>query len=351
MTNFILSEGIRFPMKERSLGSTGVKVSPIGLGCWALGGNSYGNIRDEESLGALETAWDSGANFYDTADVYGEGHSENLIGKFLKGKPRDKIFVATKAGWDFYPADRKPFQRAADASGKISHAGHHKNFEPAYLRFACEQSLRRLGTEAIDLYQLHNPSLEQIQRGEAVGVLEKLKKEGKIRFLGISVHTEAEALAAIEDPRMEALQVIFNLLDQRMKEKVFSEAQRKRVGILAREPLASGLLTGKYAPSHEFPKNDHRRRWNAEKREIDWKKIRLLQDVLKDQNISLQQAALEYILAFEAVTVVIPGAKTPAQVTGNLQASAAPRLTAETVLALRELYGNELVFKQGLIPR
>ena len=338
-------------MKERSLGNTGLKISEIGFGCWAIGGNSYGNVRDEESLEALETAWAAGVNFYDTADTYGEGHSEILMGKFLKGKPRDKVFVATKAGWDFYPADKKPSPFAADLSGKINHAGHHKNFDPAYLRFACEQSLKRLGIGTIDLYQLHNPSLEQIQKGDTVGVLEGLKREGKIRSIGISVHTEAEALAALKDPRIEVLQVIFNLLDQRMKEKVFPEAQRKQVGILAREPLASGLLTGKYAPAHEFPKNDHRRRWVAEKREIDWKKIRRVQEVLKNKDISLPQAALEYNLAFEAVSSVIPGAKTPAQVVANLKASAEPCADGETFSKLKALYEQESIFRQGLIPR
>lgn len=338
-------------MKERSLGQTGLKVSEIGLGCWAIGGNSYGDVRDEDSLEALETAWASGVNCFDTADIYGEGHSEILIGKFLKGKPRDKIFLATKAGWDFYPAGSKTFPWGAEIPGKDHRAVHRKNFDPAHLRFACDQSLKRLGVGTIDLYQLHNPSSEQIRRGEAVGALERLKKEGKIRFIGISVHTEAEALAALDDPRVEALQVIFNLLDRRMKAKVFPEASRKGVGVLAREPLASGLLTGKYAPDHAFPKNDHRRRWVAEKRALDWEKIQKLQAALKDQNISLQQAALEYILTFEAVTSVIPGAKTKAQVAENLTASVAPRLTRATVAAFEALYDTEPVFREGLIPR
>ena len=338
-------------MNERALGNTGSKVSEVGFGCWAIGGNSYGDVRDEDSLKALEIAWDSGVNFYDTADTYGEGHSEVLVGKFLKGKPRGKIFVATKCGWDFYPGNRTLWPCVADFPGKINHAGHRKNFDPTYVRFACTQSLRRLGTEIIDLFQLHNPSLDQIRKGETAGVLESLKKEGKIRFIGVSVHTEAEALAALEDSRFEVLQVIFNLLDQRMKEKVFPEAQQKRVGILAREPLASGLLTGKYAPSHKFPKNDHRRRWVEAKRGEDWEKIGRLQTILKDRNISLQQAALEYILSFKAVTTVIPGAKTGAQVVENLKASTAPRLTTETIAELRELYDREPIFKLGLVPR
>ena len=338
-------------MKERLLGRTGLGISEIGFGCWAIGGGSYGKVRDEDSLEALETAWDSGVNFFDTADIYGEGHSEVLIGKFLKSKPRDKKIVATKAGWDFYPANAKPASSQKGCSSHLNHTGHKKNFDPAYIRFACEQSLRRLGVEAIDLYQLHNPPLELIREKEIVGVLEKLKKEGKIRCIGISVHTEAEALTALEDSRVESLQVIFNLLDQRMAKKVFPEALEKGVGIVAREPLASGLLSGKYGPEHEFPKDDHRRRWVREKREADWQKIQRIQKELGGETSSLSQAALEFILAFEAVSTVIPGSKTKAQVVENVAASLKPSLDRETVSRWESLYANEEIFQKGLNPR
>ncbi len=230
-------------------------------------------------------------------------------------------------------------------------AAHRKNFDPLYLRFACERSLERLSTGTIDLYQLHNPSLEQIRAGAAVGVLEVLKKEGKIRFIGISVHTEAEALAALEDPRVDALQVIYNLLDQRMRKRVFPEALRRGVGILAREPLASGLLSEKYPPEHHFPKNDHRRRWTAEKRTLDWEKIRKLKAVLKGGTVSLRQAALEYVLNYKEVSAVIPGAKTAVQVTENLKASVAPLMSPEAFAAIQNLYETEPAFGQGLVPR
>jgi aryl-alcohol dehydrogenase-like predicted oxidoreductase len=338
-------------MKERLLGRTGLRISEIGFGCWAIGGGSYGKVRDEDSWEALETAWDFGVNFFDTADIYGEGHSEVLIGEFLKGKPRDRITVATKAGWDFYPANAKPASSPKESSSHLNHTSHKKNFDPTYIRFACEQSLRRLGVEAIDLYQLHNPSLELIRGKEIVGVLEKLKKEGKIRFIGISVHTEAEALAALEDSRVEALQVIFNLLDQRMAKKVFPEALKKGVGIIAREPLASGLLSGKYGPEHEFPKDDHRRRWVREKREVDWQKIQRVQQELGRGTSSLPQAALEFILSFEAVSTVIPGAKTKAQVVENVAASLKPSLDREAVSRWESLYTHEEIFQKGLNPR
>jgi len=338
-------------MKERRLGKTELRVSEIGFGCWAIGGNAYGPVRDENSLDALAVAWDAGVNFFDTADTYGEGHSETLLGKFLKSKPRDRRIIATKCGWDFYMPSQKPASLLPGLSDKLNHAGHRKNFDAGYIRFACEQSLQRLGVDAVDLYQLHNPSLELIRQGDLVGVLENLKKEGKIRFIGISVHTEEEALAALEDPRIYAIQVILNMLDQRMAAKVLPEAQKRDVGVIVREPLASGLLSGRYAPSHEFPKDDHRRRWIPEKREADWRKIQAIQKVTGPGRASLVKMALEFVLAFEPVSTVIAGAKTKAQALENAEASLRPELDSEMTERLKELFNKEEIFRKGLNPR
>ncbi|MBI4711283.1 MAG: aldo/keto reductase [Candidatus Omnitrophica bacterium] len=338
-------------MKERRLGKTGLRVSEIGFGGWAIGGNAYGPVRDKDSLEALAAACDSGVNFFDTADIYGEGHSEELLGKFLKGRSRDSLTLATKCGWDFYSSSQKPASLLQGASEKTHPAGHRKNFDTGYIRFACEQSLKRLGTDVIDLFQLHNPSLELIQRGDLVSALEELKKEGKIRFIGISVHTEAEALAALEDSRVQAIQIIFNLLDQRMLERVLPEAEEKNAGVIVREALASGLLSGKYAPSHEFPKNDHRRRWASEKREADWQKIRLIQETLGSGTSPLLKTALEFTLAFGPVSTVIVGVKTRAQVLENVTASLKPVLSPEDIERLKELYAREEIFRKGLNPR
>lgn len=336
-------------MRKRRLGRTGLEVSEIGFGCWPIGGGSYGPVRDEDSLVALEAAWDSGVNFFDTADTYGEGHSETLVGRFLKARSRDGIILATKVGWNFYPPAGR--QAPPDSSSKINHVGHGKNFEPEYIRFACEQSLKRLGVDAVDFYQLHNPSLELIQKGDAVGVLEGLKKEGKIRFIGISVHTVAEALAVLKDVRVHAIQVIFNILDQRMAGRFFPEARVRDVGVIVREPLASGLLSGKYSPSYEFPKEDHRRRWVREKREADWQKIQLVQKTLGPGAPTLAKAALEFALAFEAISTVIPGAKTRAQTLENVSASLRPALAQEDVERLKGIYVREEIFQKGLNPR
>lgn len=315
-------------MKSRLLGRTGLNVSEIGFGCWAIGGTSYGPTRDEDSVEALEAAYEAGVNFFDTADTYGHGHSEDLIAGFLKTKPRDKVILATKAGWDFY------------------HGGNKKNFYPEYLSFACDESLKRLQVDTIDLYQLHNPSLELIKRGEIVGVLEEFKKAGKIRFIGISVHTEEEALAAMEDPRVDTLQLVFNLLCQGMAERVFEEAKRKGIGIIAREPLACGLLTGKYKPGHQFHKNDHRRRWVAEKLQLELEKVAKLKSILATERLSMAQAALEYVLDYDAVSTVIAGAKTKTQALENVKASSDPALRIQESHHLKEMVAREEIFRK-----
>ena len=320
-------------MKERCLGKTGLRVSEIGFGGWPIGGRSYGPVWDTDSLDALEAAWDSGVNFFDTADVYGEGHSEELLGSFLKGKPRNRVVIATKGGWDFYQG------------------AHKKNFGQNYLRLACEKSLKRLSVGTIDLYQLHNPSLKELREEGALDVLGLLRKEGKIRFIGISVHTEEEALAMLEDLRVQVVQVAFNLLDQRMAGKVFSEARKRNVGVIVREPLASGILSGNYLPSHEFPKDDHRRRWLPEKRKADWQKVECLQRTLESKKIVLTQAALEFTLAYEAVSTVIPGAKTRTQVVENVKASLQPALGRKDIKRLEELYVREEIFRREMNPR
>ena len=315
-------------MNYRTLGRTGLRVSEIGFGAWAIGGTSYGPTKDEESLAALEAAWEHGVNFFDTADTYGHGHSETLIGKFLKGK-REKAVLATKAGWDFY------------------HGGSRKNFDLDYLRFACDESLKRLQIDAIDLYQLHNPALEQIEAGELFGLLDELKAAGKIRFYGVSVHTPLEALAVIQSGKADTVQLIFNLIDQRAAVRVFPEAEVAQVGIIAREPLACGLLTGKYSPESKFVKTDHRNRWRQEKLVNDFKKIDTLKSKIPLGQVPLVRAALEFVLNFGAVSTVIPGAKTPAQVRDNLKASEGPVLRAQELSMLHTVYQYDPLFQTG----
>lgn len=315
-------------MKDRVLGRTGIRVSEIGFGAWAIGGTSYGPTRDEDSLDALEAAWEHGVNFFDTADTYGHGHSEELIAKFLKGK-RHEAVVATKVGWDFY------------------HGGQKKNFDPDYIRFAVDQSLKRLQIDFIDLYQLHNPTLEMIEKGEVFSVMEELRQAGKIRFIGVSVHVPREALAVIRSGKADVIQLIFNLLDQRAAAEVFPEAIAQEIGIIAREPFACGLLTGKYTAESRFHKMDHRNRWDRSRMANELKKFDRFKSLLPMEKITLPRAVLEFILAFDAVGAVIPGCKTRKQVLENLLASQEPKLRIEEISHLRSLYEREPVFQQA----
>lgn len=316
-------------MKYRGLGKTGLEVSEIGFGAWAIGGDAYGPTSDIDSSAALEKAWENGVNFYDTADSYGKGHSETLIGRFLKGKPREKIFIATKAGWDFY---RNPVK---------------KRFDAEYIGFACERSLARLDTEYADLFQLHNPPLALIESGEAADALSSLKKSGKVRFTGLSVHRTEEVLAALKFSEIDTLQIVFNILDQRMS-AVFEAAAAKGVGLIIREPLASGLLTGKYDLDHEFPKGDHRRRWISEKRSLDGQKLALIRD--KIPGAEWPKTALEFVLAERFVSSAIPGMKTPSQVMDNLRASVQAEISQDQIQMLRGLFWDAAIFQQGLNP-
>src|SRR5438445_8223639 len=218
-------------MRYRTLGSTGLKVSEVGFGAWAIGGNAHGNsygpTEDEASIAAIEKAVELGCNFFDTADVYGHGHSEELLGKALKGR-RKEVVLATKGGSDFY------------------HDPPRLNFTEAHIFFAVEQSLKRLDTDIIDLYQLHNPPFSVIEGGRVFEPLEKLKKQGKVRYYGISIHDPQEGLLAMKTGKPSTIQVVYNYLRRDAAEELFPRALAEGVGIIAREPLANGFLTAKY---------------------------------------------------------------------------------------------------------
>lgn len=314
-------------MKYRTLGKTNLKVSEIGFGGWAIGGNSYGQTDDAESLRAIQLALESGVNFFDTADIYGNGHSETLIGQALEGR-RDQAVIASKVGWDFY------------------HGGTRHNFTPDYIEFACHKTLERLRTDYLDLYQLHNPNLETLSREELYRPLEKLKQEGKIRFYGISIHVPREGLAAIQLGHSDTLQLIYNLIDQRPAAELLPLALEKNIGVIAREPFACGLLTGKYNKEVVFQGPDHRKGWQRDKIELDLEKLERIRKAFKVQE-PLPRLALEFILAHSAVSTVIPGVKTQAQMRDNLMASGALDLSRQEVEAIQALYQSDPIFQTG----
>ena len=315
-------------MNYRSLGRTGWKVSEISFGAWAIGG-AWGEVDDQESLAALHTALDGGVNFFDTADVYGNGRSERLLAKLRKER-KEAFYIATKAG------RRLPAQTPE---------GYNRNSLTAFVN----RSLHNLDTDAIDLLQLHCPPTEVYYRPEVFGILDDLVKQGKLRYYGVSVEKVEEALKAIEFPNVQSVQIIFNLFRQRPASVFFAEAQKRQVGILARVPLASGLLTGKMSSQSSFAPDDHRnfnRHGEAFDRgetfsgldfETGLQAVEQLRPLVPS-NVSLAQFALRWILDFPAVTCAIPGAKRPTQVTENIRASALPHLSKAALRKIDELY-------------
>jgi aryl-alcohol dehydrogenase-like predicted oxidoreductase len=319
-------------MNYRTLGRTGWKVSEISFGTWAIGG-SWGDVSDRDSLAALHAALDGGVNFFDTADVYGDGRSERLMAK-LKKERKEKFYVATKAG------RRLPEQTPE---------GYRRKNLTAWI----ERSLKNLDADAIDLLQLHCPPMEVYYLPEVFGNLDDLVKAGKLRHYGVSVEKIEEALKAIEFPNVQSVQIIFNIFRQRPAELFFHEARRRKVGILARVPLASGMLSGKITRASKFAKDDHRafnRYGEAFDRgetfsgvdfETGLRAVEALK-LLAPKNVALAQLALRWILEFPAVTCAIPGAKRPAQVAENIAASGLPPLSAATMKKIRAIYDAEI---------
>jgi aryl-alcohol dehydrogenase-like predicted oxidoreductase len=319
-------------MRCRVLGRTPYKISEVSFGAWAIGG-SWGAVSDEESLAALHKAIDCGVNFIDTADVYGDGRSERLIAKLKKSR-KDEIVVATKAG-------RRLPQQTVE--------GYNRENLTAWV----EQSLRNLSTDALDLLQLHCPPDEVYDRPEIFSILDGLVRAGKIRYYGVSVEKVEEALRAIQYPNLQTVQIIFNCFRQRPAEVFFAQAKQRHVGILARVPLASGLLTGKLGRDSTFAKDDHRN-FNRRGEAFDIGEtfsgvdydlgLEAVEEIRKllPAGVSMSQFALRWILMFDAVSCAIPGGKRPEQVAENCQSSELLPLTEVAMAGVRRIYESKI---------
>ena len=314
-------------MEYRELGRTGWKISTIGLGTWAMG-SLWGPVVKSESLAALNRALDLGVNFFDTADVYG---SEPLLGQ-LRRQRREPFFIATKMGMQINPEARE--------------------YTRTNMTDFVESSLRNLGTETIDLMQLHCPPIE-VYNAEVFGILDDLVKQGKIRHYGVSVERIVEAEKAIEFPGVQSVMIIFNVFRQRPAEDFFREAKQRRVGILARVPLASGMLTGKMTPATTFSPEDHRT-FNRQGEAFDRGEtfsgvdfgtgLKAVEELrpLVPRNATMAQMALRWILMFDAVTCTIPGAKRPSQAEDNIRAADLPPLSDSTMDKIRAIYDRHI---------
>jgi aryl-alcohol dehydrogenase-like predicted oxidoreductase len=319
-------------MQYRQLGRTAWKVSDISFGAWAIGG-AWGSVSDDESLTALHQAVDCGVNFIDTADVYGDGRSERLIAQLKKSR-KNEIVVATKAG------RRLPRQTV-------------EGYSRQNLTMWVEESLRNLFTESLDLLQLHCPPSALYDRPEIFGILDDLVRAGKIRYYGVSVEKIEEAIKAVELPNVQTVQVIFNCFRQRPADQFFAQAKQKRVGILARVPLASGLLTGKFRRDSTFAADDHRN-FNRQGQAFDMGEtfsgvdynigLEAVEEMraLLPAGVSMSQFALRWILMFDAVTCAIPGGKRAEQVADNCQASDLPPLSDEVMTGVRRIYDQKI---------
>ena len=319
-------------MEYRPLGRTDWKVSAISFGAWAIGAD-WGMVNDKDSLAALNRAIDLGVNFIDTADVYGDGRSERLVAQ-LKRDRREKIFIATKAGRRLNPHTADGYNRR-----NLTHF--------------VERSLKNLKTDALDLLQLHCPPTEVYYRPEVFGVLDDLVKQGKLRHYGVSVEKVEEALKAIEYPNVKTVQIIFNIFRQRPAELFFEQAKKRKVGILARVPLASGMLTGKMKLNTKFESNDHRK-FNRHGESfdrgetfsgVDYRSgLEAVEEIkrLVPHSMTLTQFALRWILMFDAVTCAIPGAKTPAQAEENFGAADFPVLSKKTMSKIKQIYDERI---------
>jgi aryl-alcohol dehydrogenase-like predicted oxidoreductase len=319
-------------MEYRELGRTGWKVSAVSFGAWAIGAE-WGTVDDRESLAALHRALDAGVNFFDTADVYGDGRSERLLGQLRRERP-EPFYIATKAGRRLSPHVAEGYTREN-------------------LTAFVERSLRNLEAESLDLLQLHCPPTAVYYMPQVFDVLDDLQQAGKIQFYGVSVEKVEEALKALEYPGVQTVQIIFNVLRQRPGELFFPEAQRRRVGVLARVPLASGLLTGKLSRNSRFEASDHRA-YNRHGESFDRGEtfsgldyeigLRVVEQLrpLVPAGMSMTQWALRWILMHPAVTCAIPGAKRPDQVTENARAADLPPLPPETLSAILDIYDREV---------
>lgn len=320
-------------MHLRTLGADGPKISEVGLGCWQLGGSDWGDLSEQEAMAILQTSVESGVNYFDTADVYGLGRSESLIGKFMEGRQAD-VCVATKLG-------------------RFPEPGWPGNFTEAAFRQHVEASLGRLGVEALDLEQIHCIPTEEFRRGDCFEWLRKLRAEGKIRRFGASVESMEEAQICLEQEGLTSLQIIFNIFRQKPIASLFAEAERRQIALIVRLPLASGLLAGKYRKDTQFAAGDHRS-YNRDGEAFNVGETFAglpfetgveFADALKPlvpAGMTLAQMALRWCLDFPAVTTIIPGAKDPTMARANAAVSDLPSLDSGLHSQLTRFYADHV---------
>ena len=318
-------------MKYRTLGNTDLTVSEVGFGVWTVGTTWWGITNDDVGIDLMRQAYDLGVTFFDNADSYGNGKGERLLASAL-GQVRDRIVIATKFGYDFY----------TNSGERQGHQELPHDFSPAFVRRALEQSLARLETDYVDLYQLHNPRLWAIESDELFDTLEALKREGKVRHYGVAlgpaIGWEDEGLAALRHRRLDSLHMIHNLLEQDPGRAFLPVARERGVGVLVRVPHSSGLLEGKYTAETTFATSDHRSHRSQEWLEDGLKKLEAVRFLTDGTNRTIGQAALQFLLAEPAISSTLPNIYDAAQLHEFAAAPETSPLTDEELSRLAALY-------------
>ncbi len=328
-------------MEYRAMGDTGLKVSGVGFGVWTVSTTMWGITDDDFGIKLLRHALDRGITFFDTADVYGDGKGETILAKAFEGR-RDDIVIATKFGYDFYThPGLQPGQRERP-----------HDWSPPFVRRACEESLRRLNTDRIDMYQLHNPRMDALQRDDLFAELEALKAEGKIRAYGAALGPALKPDRQVEEglycvsQRRAAVHIIFNLLEQMLGEAIGPVAKQNTVPVLVRVPHASGLLEGGYSETTTFDANDHRsHRLSTDAMRKQWlldgiKKIEKLDFAAKDAGRTLGQMAIQWLLAQPGVTTLFPNLYNEQQIEEFASATDTPPLSRDELARVADLYAH-----------
>jgi len=326
-------------MKYRQLPRTDLTISEVGFGMWTVATTWWGRIEESDKVQLLEKAVDLGITLFDTADTYGEGYGEEILAKALR-HARHSIVIATKFGYDFY-----------DNIERIGHQERPQKFEPDFIRFACEQSLKRLKTDYIDLYQLHNPRIDAIEKDEVFDVLNTLVKEGKIRYYGSALGPDIgwfeEGEASMRERKVHSLQIIYSILEQDPARRFFPIAEKEQVGLLSRVPHASEILTARYSQPPTFEAGDHRAHRRQEWMTQAWKKREQVKFLAEETGRTLAQAAIKFCLAQGTIVSVLPNITNMEELEEYVLAPDTHDLTKEESDQLDDLWKNSFYLEEA----
>jgi aryl-alcohol dehydrogenase-like predicted oxidoreductase len=325
-------------LKYRKLGATDMEVSEVGFGVWTVSTGWWGKLEERESMTLLNEALDLGINFFDTGDTYGQGYGEEILAKAL-GKHRNDILIGTKFGYDFYT--------------HVEREGHQErpqDFSPSFVRYACEQSLRRLSTDHIDLYQIHNPRLEAIESDDLFETLEALVQEGKIRYYGSALGPDIgwfeEGEASMRERKVPSIQIIYSVLEQDPANKFFPIAEEEGTGLLSRVPHASGMLDGTYDKYTVFAPSDHRSHRRQLWLDNSLKKMEQLDFLTQETDATIGQVAIQFALARRSIASILPNITNPEQLREFALAPETPALSAEILARIDDLYKHNFYLEE-----